>query len=91
MSAGSPADVVAEVIEAMFSIADEDADLRELVDGFCSSDAAAQADLESLLCGMSGGSFADAGVMTNDAGLVLRLADGSEFQISVVQSKEGSS
>jgi hypothetical protein len=30
--------------------------------------------------------FADAGLMTNDEGLVLRLADGSEFQLTIVQS-----
>ena len=32
-------------------------------------------------------SFESAGVMTSDAGLVVRLADGSEFQITIVQSK----
>lgn len=31
-------------------------------------------------------SFADAGVLTNDAGLVVRMADGSEFQLTIVQS-----
>jgi hypothetical protein len=30
--------------------------------------------------------FAEAGLMTNDEGLVLRLSDGSEFQVSIVQS-----
>jgi hypothetical protein len=30
--------------------------------------------------------FAEAGLMTNDEGIVLRMPDGSEFQISVVQS-----
>jgi hypothetical protein len=32
-------------------------------------------------------SFEEAGVMTRDAGLVLRTPDGQEFQISVVQSR----
>lgn len=31
--------------------------------------------------------FRDAGVMTNNAGLVVRLSDGSEFQITVVRSR----
>lgn len=35
-------------------------------------------------------SFESAGVMTSDAGLVVRLADGSEFQITIVQSKPAS-
>lgn len=33
-------------------------------------------------------SFADAGVLTRNAGLVLRLDDGSEFQVTVVQSRQ---
>lgn len=28
-------------------------------------------------------------MLTTDAGLVLRLADGSEFQITIVQSRQG--
>jgi hypothetical protein len=32
-------------------------------------------------------SFAEAGVMTNNHGLVLRFKDGSEFQVTVVQSR----
>lgn len=31
--------------------------------------------------------FEDAGVLTDDQGLVLRMEDGSEFQITIVQSK----
>ena len=31
--------------------------------------------------------FADAGIMTNNAGLVVRMKDGSEFQITIVQSR----
>lgn len=33
------------------------------------------------------GTFADQGVMTLNAGLVVRLADGSEFQLTVVRSR----
>jgi hypothetical protein len=32
-------------------------------------------------------SFAEAGVLTTDAGLVLRAPDGQEFQITVVRSR----
>ncbi len=32
-------------------------------------------------------SYADGGYMTRDAGMVLRLADGTEFQITIVQSR----
>lgn len=32
-------------------------------------------------------SFREAGVMTNNNGLVVRLANGEEFQITVVQSR----
>jgi hypothetical protein len=31
--------------------------------------------------------FADAGLFTNDAGLVVRLADGTEYQLTVVRSR----
>lgn len=33
-------------------------------------------------------SFADAGLLTRDAGVVVRLANGAEFQIRIVQSRE---
>jgi len=31
--------------------------------------------------------FAEAGVLTNNAGFVCRLGDGSEFQVTIVQSR----
>lgn len=31
--------------------------------------------------------FSDAGLMTSNDGLVVRLADGSEFQVTVVKSR----
>ena len=31
--------------------------------------------------------FADAGVLTSNSGLVVRMADGSEYQITVVRSR----
>ena len=33
--------------------------------------------------------FSDSGLMTRDKGLVVKLADGSEFQVTVVQSVFG--
>ncbi len=36
-------------------------------------------------------SFEDAGVLTSDNGFVLRLQDGSEYQITVVQSRQSRS
>lgn len=32
-------------------------------------------------------SFADCGIITTDAGLVLTLADGTEFQLTIVRSR----
>ena len=32
-------------------------------------------------------SYADAGVLTSEAGLVVALTDGSEFQVTVVRSR----
>lgn len=32
-------------------------------------------------------SFEDQGIMTNNAGLVIRMADGSEFQLTIVKSR----
>lgn len=41
----------------------------------------------SELTGAEVETFCDAGVLTDDAGFVVTLADGSEFQVAVVQSK----
>jgi len=37
--------------------------------------------------GVQAATFADVGVMSRSRGLVVRLADGSEFQVTVVQSR----
>ena len=34
-------------------------------------------------------SFRDAGVLTDNAGVIIRLANGDEFQITIVQSRVG--
>ena len=54
--------------------------------------------LHDLLCGDHGTypdydevsgleTFADAGVLTSNGGLVVRLANGGEYQLTIVQSK----
>jgi len=42
-------------------------------------------DLADHVTGLA--TFEESGVLTRDDGLVLRLADGSEFQLTVVQSR----
>lgn len=51
------------------------------------NDEAGFADYDAELVDAS--TFAEAGVMTRNAGLVLRFADGSEFQVTLVQSRQG--
>ena len=34
-------------------------------------------------------SYADAGVLTRDAGLVIATPDGSQFQVTIVQTRHG--
>ena len=36
-------------------------------------------------------SFGESGLLTQDVGLVLTFADGSEFEVTIVQSQEGQS
>lgn len=53
-----------------------------------------QEGIDQLLDGafedlVSGRTYADAGVMTRNDGLVLRFRNGDEFQIQVVQSAHG--
>lgn len=40
-----------------------------------------QDDIRSIL------TFEEAGMLTNDKGLVIRTCDGSEFQITIIQSR----
>lgn len=61
----------------------------ELVDPADWTDAAdAGAALAEIFAGGRADSFADAGVLTRNAGVVVRLANGAEFQITIVQSQE---
>jgi len=61
--------------------------IKELIDTY--ADCGAEALGEPALDGVSVVTFADSGVMTGNAGVVVTLHDGSEFQVSVVQSKGG--
>lgn len=68
--------------------ADDDAETmtdHELVDALAALLSCEDDDLLEQIA--DGHTFADAGVLTMNAGLVLRLADGSEFQLTVVRSR----
>lgn len=44
--------------------------------------------VDTALCEVSNiKTYAEAGILTRDSGLVLRMEDGSEFQITIKQSK----
>jgi hypothetical protein len=59
--------------------------IKELIDTYV--DCGAEALGEPELDGANVETFADAGVVTINDGVVAMLEDGSEFQITVVQSK----
>lgn len=65
--------------------------LRELLEAVAVMDAEDRDDAGLLdfedLEGASTRTFEEAGVLTLDAGLLLRLADGSEYQLTVVRSR----
>jgi hypothetical protein len=52
-------------------------------------------DIAIMMCDMVAGHedtsqvapYKDSGVMTNDAGFTITMSDGTEFQVTVVQSK----
>lgn len=44
------------------------------------------ADALEVHAGADSRSFAQGGLMTSDTGLVVRLEDGSEFQVTIVRS-----
>lgn len=54
--------------------------LRDLIEGNLSDD-------EILWENMRVSTFEEAGVMTYDKGLVIRLPDGTEYQLTIVQSR----
>jgi hypothetical protein len=59
--------------------------IKELIESF--DDCGADALGEPALDGANLGTFAEAGVMTDNDGLVITLHDGSEFQVTVLQSR----
>jgi hypothetical protein len=60
--------------------------LRFLLDQ--SADARKEDGWPEEMLGNHTASFEEVGVMTDNAGLVLRLEDGSEFQVTVVRSRD---
>jgi hypothetical protein len=59
--------------------------IKELIESF--DDCGADALGEPAMDGANVDTFAEAGVPTTDAGLVVTLHDGTEFQVTVVQSR----
>jgi hypothetical protein len=49
--------------------------------------APAELDPDGVLYKCRASSFQDCGLLTSDDGVVLRLGDGSEFQITIVRSR----
>ncbi|MCD6369950.1 MAG: hypothetical protein J7L63_00410 [Thermoplasmata archaeon] len=66
-------DALKDLLEEIPYMDPLDRDRLGLLDGFD--------DIESVR------TFEEAGVLTRNAGLVCRLGDGSEFQITIVQSR----
>lgn len=60
--------------------------LRQLIE-FAAEDNLSRVD---ELLGARVNTFKESGVLTMNAGLVVKLADGNEFQLTVVQSDRGS-
>jgi hypothetical protein len=62
--------------------------LRDLLDAAGSESKIDLSDIdgEDTLGGCRVATFEECGVLTNNEGLVLRLADGTEFQLTVVRS-----
>lgn len=46
-----------------------------------------QEEFFDVMDGTDACSFEDAGILTNDAGLVITTADGREFQVTIIQSR----
>lgn len=68
--------VLQSVVKAMFDQAEAFDLLTDDVD-----------DVADLIVGADVRTFEDAGILTNNKGLVVRLPDGSEFQLTIVRSR----
>lgn len=71
----SPAAVMEAALAEILGLPEADAVLTEI------------ADAEQPVTFFSTRSFSDAGVLTTNSGLVVRLTNGQEFQITIVQSR----
>ncbi len=84
-----------EIQNALVNLMDNLADAHEEMEG--NDDDLAMADLARDMvasfdwdgeeCIASVRSYEDVGMLTSDSGLVIRMADGSEYQLTIVQSK----
>jgi len=54
---------------------------EQIFEGFLRELLGEQDEIRSIM------TFEEAGLLTNDKGLVVRTSDGSEFQITIVQSR----
>lgn len=71
---------------------DDDFEEREPEEDFEAAiiEAISETEIESIE-GADVESFADAGIMTTNRGVVVRMRDGSEFQVTIVQSRRARS
>ena len=73
------ANALAEMLGEMAYLADDEVGVLEM---------SIPHELASTQTGIENArSYEEAGVMTRDAGFVIRMRDGSEFQVTVVQSR----
>lgn len=77
---------LSQVLEALFKTGLENDELEDVADELDLDDEVVH-ELDPTAVVVD--SFERAGVMTTDAGFVVTFADGSEFQVTVVQSKVG--
>lgn len=64
-------------------------ELAEVIEDLLRSVTEDEAGAAEELCGAQLASFARAGLLTDEAGVVITLADDAEFQVTIVQSRIG--
>ncbi len=61
--------------------------LREALIDIADGDLTTDGSIDVAVGGADIATFEEAGVMTNNAGLVIRTTDGTEFQVTIVRSR----
>ncbi|CAG0985914.1 hypothetical protein PHYC_02022 [Phycisphaerales bacterium] len=84
----------AEIQDALLNLIENAVCARETIDEGDDPDISDLADIASDIAENAQGfetvtTFEAAGLLTRNEGLVLRLADGGEFQVTIVQSRLG--